>query len=432
MKVVLLAAGLATRMRDLSGKIPKGLIKVAGRELVYRTMRYLKDLGLNDFVVITIPAFKKAYESFMKENSFKGRIVLNDHPERGNGYSLYLAKDYVDGRFVLIMSDHVYERDFVERAVHGEGLIVDRIGKFVDHAEATKVRVMDGRVVDIGKGLEVYDALDTGFFVLSDDIFRVASELVSRCESVELSEIVKEARVKATEVSGFFWMDADTPEELSALRKAIVRNSVKGVGDGLVSRLINRRISTWISEKVCEFATPDGMTWVSFIVGMLSSVIAYFSPLWGGIVYQLSSILDGVDGEIARASLRESKFGGWFDSLLDRFVDFAFLLALAYRLPVSYLYVFALAIFGSVMVSYSTERFKGAYGKDAYKEIKPLRYLPGKRDERIFMIMLFCIFGFLKELFWVLAILTNFRVLLTIYFVWRWDRRKLDEEVSVS
>ncbi|MCD6363682.1 MAG: NTP transferase domain-containing protein [Synergistetes bacterium] len=422
MKVVLLAAGLATRMRDLSGRMPKGLIRVAGRELVYRTMRYLKDLGFNDFVVITVPAFKEAYEKFMKRNGFSGRVVLNDYPERGNGYSLYLAKDYVDGKFILIMSDHVYERDFIERAVCGEGLIVDRIGRFVDHAEATKVRIKDGRVVDIGKKLEVYDALDTGFFVLSDDIFRVASELVSRHESVELSEIMKEARVKVSEVSGFFWMDADTPEELSVLRKAIIKNSVKGVGDGVISRLINRRISTWVSEKVCEFITPDGMTWISFLIGMFSALVAYFSPLWGGVIYQLSSILDGVDGEIARASLRESKFGGWLDSLLDRFVDFFFLLALAYGLPSSYLHVIALAIFGSVMVSYSTERFKGAYGKDAYKEIEPLRYLSGKRDERIFLTMLFCAFGLLEELFWVLAVLTNIRVLLTICFVWRWNR----------
>ena len=49
----------------------------------------------------------------------------------------------------------------------------------------------------------------------------------------------------------------------------------------------------------------------------------------GGILVQAASILDGVDGEIARASLRESPFGGFLDSVLDRAADAAVLAALA-------------------------------------------------------------------------------------------------------
>ena len=76
-----------------------------------------------------------------------------------------------------------------------------------------------------------------------------------------------------------------------------------------------------------------------------------------------------------------------------------------------------------VMVSYSTERFKAAYQKDAYQEIPTLRYLIGKRDERIFLTMLFCLLGKIKSLFIFMALLTNLRVLLTMYLVWRYEEK---------
>ncbi|RKX59815.1 MAG: CDP-alcohol phosphatidyltransferase, partial [Thermodesulfobacteriota bacterium] len=157
---------------------------------------------------------------------------------------------------------------------------------------------------------------------------------------------------------------------------------------------------------------------------ILSSVVAFFHLPAGGLVYQLSSIIDGVDGEIARLTLKESKFGGWLDSLLDRFVDFFFLLALAHFVPYSFWPVVAFAIIGSVMVSYSTERFKAAYSMDIYKEIPSLKYFIGKRDERIFLIMIFCLLKQIKLLFIILAILTNLRVFLTILLVKNWEEKR--------
>ena len=107
--------------------------------------------------------------------------------------------------------------------------------------------------------------------------------------------------------------------------------------------------------------------------------------------------------------MRTSKLGGYIDSILDRYVDFAFLLALAYAIKPSFelWIVIALAIFGSVMVSYSTERYKAAYFRDIYKEIPKMKYLIGKRDERIFITMIFCLINKIPELFILLAILTE-------------------------
>ena len=413
MKAVVLAAGLGTR---LGAKIPKPLVKVAGREILYRNLKILSELGVKEFIIV-VGKDGELIENFLRKHNFNYKIVKNNYPEKGNGYSLYLAKDYVDGKFILIMGDHVYERAFIEKAIKGEGLIGDRIAKFVDINEATKVLCRNGRVEDIGKKLDKFDYVDTGFFVLTPEIFKYAEEVIKEKGGAQLSEIIKRAKVKVTEVSGYFWMDIDTPEELKRANKLLVKLSIKETGDGFISRHLNRKISLKISEYLVNRITPNQATILSFTVGILSALATFISVPLAGILYQISSILDGIDGEIARASMRTTRFGGWLDSILDRYVDFLFLLCLAIVSNLNYFgwIVACLAMFGSFMVSYTTERYKGAFFSDFYKDFK--FNLPGKRDERIFITMVFCLLGLIVELFIILTIITHIRVLATLYVV---------------
>ncbi|WP_297486967.1 bifunctional L-myo-inositol-1-phosphate cytidylyltransferase/CDP-L-myo-inositol myo-inositolphosphotransferase [Thermococcus sp.] len=416
---VVLAAGLGTR---LGGK-PKGLLRIAGREILYRTITLLQRNGVKKFVVVTNERYAPLYRGFLEKHGFDAELVINPEPEKGNGHSLHLAGEKVSGRFVLVMSDHVYSEAFVERAVKGKGLIADRKPGWVDIDEATKVKVKNGRVEHIGKNLKEWDAVDTGFFVLDDGIFAVTSALEEeRDGDYALSEVVERAKLPVTFVDGLAWTDVDTLEDVKRAGKMLVKTAVKGTGDGFVSRHLNRKISTEISSLLVERVSPNAMTAFTFLLGLLSAILTLVSPLLAGILYQVSSILDGVDGELARAQMRASKLGGYVDSLLDRYVDGSFLAFLAYstlREPLWYA-VALLALLGSVMVSYSTERFKGAFCRDAYSEIPALRKLPGKRDERVFITMLFLLYPVqtsIKALFLLLALITNLRVAITAYFI---------------
>ncbi|NPB06577.1 MAG: NTP transferase domain-containing protein [Aquificae bacterium] len=426
-KAVILAGGEGTRLRPYTENLPKALIKVAGRELLARLLTQLKSAGVEEVFIVANARHLKRFEAFLKREGFNAVLIPNPEPERENGYSLYLAKEFVKGRFAVVMSDHVYETAFVEEALRrGEGLIVDREGRYVDAQEATKVKCKDGRIEEIGKELKSYDAFDTGFFVLDDGIFTVAERLVKERGKLTMSELAKEARLPCSELSGYFWTDVDTPEDVKRVKKLLISQAVKGTGDGWVSRLLNRKLSTLVSYYLVDYLTPHQATLLTTLIGLLSAPLAYLSPPLGGLLYQLSSALDGVDGEIARAQLRSSRFGAWLDSVLDRLVDFSFLTALALKLnpPVSFLPWVLAALFGSIMVSYSTERFKGAFCQDAYAVIKELKYLPGKRDERVFITMLFTLFNALKELFVFTALLTNLRVLATGYLVWKYKGKE--------
>jgi len=412
MKAVVLCSGLATRM----GGTIKPLIKVAGREIIYRTLKILQDNGVDEFIIIANKINKNALTKFLEENGFKFKIVVNEQPERGSGYSFYLSKDFVNGRFVLIMGDHIFEEDFIRNALKLDGLICDCDSKFVNVEEATKVLVKNGRVTDIGKHLNNFTCIDTGFFILTKDIFTIAEKLIKEKKVVELSEIIKEAKVNVNTLNGYFWMDIDTPEDVKRAKKIIVRKSVKKGEDGFISRHLNRKISPLISEKLIDRIDPIHATIMSFLVGILSSLVVFYSIPLSGIIYQISSILNGVDGEIARAAMKTSKTGGWLDSTLDRYVDFLFLTCLAVNSLVNYEWILALfAIFGSFMISYTTERYRAEFKESFYKRHRPVVF--GKRDERIFLIMLFCLLSPWVDIFYlfvVIAIVTNLRVVESI------------------
>lgn len=397
---------------------------MAGREILFRNMALLARLGVEEFIVVTNPDYSERIKTFLEGSGFRHRLLVNQHPERGQGSSLYTAKEVTAERFILFMSDHLYSPEFLEEAVRAEGIVVDEAGTYINREEATKVLCEGGRVRDIGKGIREYHGYDTGFFVLERGIFGRVESLLKEKGSVEMSEIVKDASLRCTTVTGHFWIDVDTPEDVARARRQIVRSSVKGVGDGYISKKLNRRVSLALSEYLVERITPNQATVLSFMLGMISAVAALFQPWVGGLLYQLSSMLDGIDGEIARASIRITKFGGWLDSVLDRYVDFAFILALALwlRPELAFWAIVAPAIFGSTMISYSTERYKGAYYEDVYAVIPSMKYLLGKRDERIFLIMVFCLLGWIRELIILLAIFTNLRVIITVFLVWKHKR----------
>ncbi len=419
MQAVILSAGYGRRLYPLTENKPKSLIKVAGKELLLRHIQLLGDNGIDEFIIVTNGMYKEAVEEFISKFNYKTNIVVNPEPDRGNAYSLFCAKEFIKDKFILVMSDHIYEKAFVEEAVKGEGLIVDELGRFVNQDESTKVLCVGGRIIDIGKGINKWNCYDTGFFILKPSIFETLEQLIESRRTVEISELVKVQKLTCTHVSGLFWMDVDTPEDMEKAKKVLIQRSVKSTGDGFVSRYLNRKISTRITEIVIDNFTPIQMTFISFFIGILSSAIALVFPPLGGLFYQISSILDGIDGEIARASMNTSKFGGWLDSILDRYVDFSFLAALAFYLsPSLFMWlIILLAIFGSFMVSYSAERYKGEYKEDIYKVIKVMNYIPGKRDERIFFIMIMTLFGYIWEMFIILAIFTNLRILFTILVV---------------
>jgi CDP-L-myo-inositol myo-inositolphosphotransferase len=145
-------------------------------------------------------------------------------------------------------------------------------------------------------------------------------------------------------------------------------------------------------------------------VAVIAALFFFFGKgVVGGLLTQLSSILDGTDGEIARLKSCETGSGGFFDAILDRYADaiviagvFWYLLNAAemgmlwlYLDSFSVIYTISMmAIVGSLMVSYTAAR-----------SVKDLGlYYRGNRDIRLFLLSLGGIFSFLNPTSLLLAL----------------------------
>ena len=103
--------------------------------------------------------------------------------------------------------------------------------------------------------------------------------------------------------------------------------------DGLVSRYLNRPISRRVTRVLLQFSIhPTIWTMSIFVLPIVACAFFlrgdYSSIVIGTAIFQLYSILDGCDGEIARAKNLESKFGEWLDNFCDFLASIFFVLAL--------------------------------------------------------------------------------------------------------
>lgn len=191
--------------------------------------------------------------------------------------------------------------------------------------------------------------------------------------------------------------------------------------DGIVSQHINRKISKPIAHflaKNTKFA-PNHITAASFTVGGLSGVFFFlYQPIIGGVLAQLSSILDGVDGDLAVLTGKKSTFGGFLDSILDRYSDAIILLGMSYVVLSFYgqtmqnLFIVMSALFGSILVSYSRARAESDLNIIFEKGFSGYA---ANRDIRLFIIMIGGILNQTLISLSVLAVLTNLVVAKRLY-----------------
>ena len=118
---------------------------------------------------------------------------------------------------------------------------------------------------------------------------------------------------------------------------AILRATAKP-GDGLISRNFNRPVSQRISRILLAFpgARPIHATIASAVLALVLFVAmvtgGHGGLILGAVLFQAASVIDGVDGEMARATWRASDFGKSLDSTIDMVTNVAFILGLTINL----------------------------------------------------------------------------------------------------
>jgi choline kinase/phosphatidylglycerophosphate synthase len=370
LSAVVIAAGQATRLRPHSEKVPKPLMELAPNvAIIDLTLKQLNELGIKEVIIVVRP---KYYEAFKEKLGSKVKLVRVYGEEFGNLYSLKAALEHVGpNKVLLLMSDHIFESTMLKKLIcanHDKDVILclDKKPNSRDLEEGLKVRIKDEKVEEVGKDLTLQDGVDTGLFILSPYACEKVFEFIAKkgkCSTIAnfVNELANKGKVGYVDVTGIIWKDIDTFEDLVEARKLywkIIRRDLYKDTDGPISRYLNRPVSTRLSIFILKHTDkvgPNLMTVVSFLVGIFSALL--FSQgmlIVAGLIAHISSVLDGVDGELARLKNEVTEFGKLFDSVLDRFVDVALIISLGLNLSLSpiYLILVAFASAGVMLVSY--------------------------------------------------------------------------------
>jgi CDP-diacylglycerol--glycerol-3-phosphate 3-phosphatidyltransferase len=182
---------------------------------------------------------------------------------------------------------------------------------------------------------------------------------------------------------------------------------------GVVFGAIINRIVRWLALAKIH---PNVLTFIGLVINIWAAwLFAQGSFRWAGVVVGLAGLFDMVDGRVARATQQVTRFGGFFDSVIDRYSDLALYMGLlVYYASINrffYIVLTAVVMTGSVMVSYSRARAENAIPKCKVGFLE--------RPERIVLIILGALFDRMAAALWVIAVLSNLTVVHRMLYTWR-------------
>lgn len=164
MKAIILAAGMASRLRPLTENTPKCLLKVGEKCLLQRSIDALTSNGIHDFVIVT-GYLHEMIETFVAEqygNKINVKFIHNDvFDSTNNIYSLWLARPEAEGQEILLLdSDLLYDPRIITKVMESDA---DNVLTLIRHElgeEEMKV-VLDrenGTIIEISKTCNPADA----------------------------------------------------------------------------------------------------------------------------------------------------------------------------------------------------------------------------------------------------------------------------------
>lgn len=164
MKAIILAAGMASRLRPLTENTPKCLLKVGEKCLLQRSIDALASNGIRDFVIVT-GYLHEMIETFVAEqygDKINVKFIHNDvFDSTNNIYSLWLARPEAEGQEILLLdSDLLYDPKIITKVMESDA---DNVLTLIRHElgeEEMKV-VLDhenGTIIEISKTCNPADA----------------------------------------------------------------------------------------------------------------------------------------------------------------------------------------------------------------------------------------------------------------------------------
>src|SRR3984885_11107142 len=185
-------------------------------------------------------------------------------------------------------------------------------------------------------------------------------------------------------------------------------------------------INAIVSALALSRVHPNVLTFIGLLINIWAAFLFAAGKFrWAGIVLIGAGLFDLVEGRVARETNRVTRFGGFFDSVLDRYSDLGVLVGLlVYYASINrffYVVLTAIVMTGTVMVSYTRARAENTIPKCKVGFLE--------RPERVVLIIIGALFNRMAQVLWVIAILSNITVIHRMIYTWQQTKRLEDAQL---
>ncbi len=171
---------------------------------------------------------------------------------------------------------------------------------------------------------------------------------------------------------------------------------------------------------------PNALTLIGLVINIAGAVMLaqgrFFAAGW---VITGAAIFDMVDGRAARETNQVTRFGGFFDSVIDRYSDLGLLMGLlVYYANINrpfYVVLTAIVMTASVMISYTRSRAENTIPKCKVGFLE--------RPERVVLLIIAALFNRIPAVLWVIAVLGNITVIHRMIFTYQETKQLEDAQL---
>lgn len=240
MKLVILAAGIGSRLKPLTRSMPKCMVKYNKKPIIDYIIDAAKSCGINSIAVVT------GYKKEILENYLKNKNVLiykNENYQISNMVStLFCTKDFMDDDLIISYGDIIYKKHVLQKLIDTKesfSVVVDRNWKELwaqrmnnplDDAETLKIK--NGKIVELGKKALSYNEIEGQYIGLIKISKNIIKEIINIYENLNkqisydgnsfnqmyMTSFIQIIIDKSLEVNPVFidggWIEIDTMQDL--------------------------------------------------------------------------------------------------------------------------------------------------------------------------------------------------------------------------
>jgi glucose-1-phosphate cytidylyltransferase len=229
MKVVILAGGLGTRLSEYTKKIPKPMVKLSGKPIIYYIMKHYSNYGFKDFIIAA--GYKqKEIKKYFKNKILDWNIeVVNTGLNSMTGGRLKKLKKIIGNESFLL--------------TYGDGLSDVNIKKLIHFHKKTKsiatltavrpparfgaIKILNKKVSYFKEKSSIDEGwINGGFFVMEPSIFKFIKNDKTYLEKVPFEILSKKKSLNAFKHYGF-WQCMDTLRDKELLEKYFRNKRIK-------------------------------------------------------------------------------------------------------------------------------------------------------------------------------------------------------------